>query len=84
MKLSIHSIKRTLFDGEAVSINCRTTLGEITVLDHHQSLIASLEKGVVKIVDSESQEHFLQITSGFLEVSPLNRARLLVDEVLVS
>ena len=80
MKVGVYSLKKVLFDGEAQLVNCKTTLGEITVLDHHKPLIASLEKGVVKIVDADAQEHFLEISSGFLEVSPLNRARLLVEE----
>ena len=80
MKVGVYSLKKVMFDGEASSVNCKTSSGEITVLNHHQPLIASLEKGVVKIVDADSQEHFLQISAGFLEVNPLNRARLLVDE----
>ena len=81
MKVNVYSLKKVLFDGEAISVHCKTAGGEITVLNHHKPLIASLEEGVVKIVDADSQEHFLQISSGFLEISPLNRARLLVDEV---
>ena len=83
MKVGVYSLKKVLFDGEAVSVNCKTTSGEITVLDHHIPLIATLQNGVVKIVGTDAKEYFLPIISGFLEVSPLNRARLLVDEVLV-
>ncbi len=79
MHVSVYSLKNVLYEGEAKSVNCKTRLGEITVLDHHRPLISALTKGIVKIVDSENQEHYIPMGSGFLEVRS-NTARLLVDE----
>jgi F-type H+-transporting ATPase subunit epsilon len=80
MFVSVYSLKRTLFEGEAAAINVQTISGEITVLDHHRPLITMLKKGVLKITDSEKKEQFFNVASGFLEVGTDNRAKLLVDE----
>ena len=39
MKLSIYSLKKVLFQGEARLLNCKTIMGEITVLDNHELLL---------------------------------------------
>ena len=80
MKLSIYSLKKILFQGEAVSLNCKTPLGEITVLDNHEPLITSLSAGQIKIVDKENKEHFFEIKSAFCEVKPDNETRCIVEE----
>lgn len=80
MKLSVYSLKKILFQGSASLLNCKTAVGEITVLDHHHPLIGVLTKGVVKIIDAEKKEHFLNIKSGFIEVKNGNEVRCLVDE----
>ena len=80
MKLSVYSLKNILFQGEALSLNCKTTEGEITVLDHHEPLITVLSGGPVKIIDADEKEHFFEIKSGFLEVRPGNEARCIVEQ----
>ena len=80
MRLSVYSLKKTLFDGEARSVNCKTAVGEITILDHHKPLISILVPGVAKIVDENNKEHFANVQSGFLKGQTPNRVTLLVDE----
>jgi len=80
MKLSIYSLKDILFQGNASLLNCQTAMGEITVLSNHQALISALTAGVIKIVDAEKKEQFLQIKSGFLEVKPGNEVRCIVEQ----
>lgn len=80
MKLSIYSLRNILFQGEAVSFNCPTAMGEITVLDHHRPLISVLKKGLVKIKDNAQKERSFSIVSGFLEIKSTNEARLLVEQ----
>jgi len=80
MQLGVYSLEKVLYHGDAVEVNCRTRSGEITILDHHEPLISILEKGVVKIIDSEHKEHFVPVNSGFLEVSSRNELKLLVEE----
>ena len=81
MKLNIYSLKNVLYHGEASAVNCKTTSGEITVLDHHRPLISVLPKGVVKVTDAEQKDRYFEVASGFLEVKDTNEARLLVELV---
>lgn len=70
MKLSIYSLKTILFQGQASLLNCKTTAGEITVLDNHEPLITSLEAGVIRVGNKGAEDKYFEIKSGFLEVKP--------------
>lgn len=80
MHLSVYSLKKILFEGDAASVNCKTKNGEITVLNHHRPLISELTKGVMKIIDPAHKEHYIPVNGGFLEVQKNNYVSLLVDE----
>lgn len=80
MKLSIYSLKNILFQGSASLLNCQTEAGEITILDNHEKLITVLAKGVIKIIDSNKQEQFFQVKSGFLEIKSDNEVRCIVEQ----
>lgn len=80
MQLGVYSLQKVLYQGEASSVNCRTRMGEITILDHHRPLISILASGTVKIIDKEQKEHYIPVSSGFLEVRSGNEARFLVEE----
>ena len=80
MKVDVYSLKKVLFEGQAKSINCKTISGEITVLDNHRPLISMLREGTITIVDKNKKEHYIPVSTGFLEVQPNSRARLIVDE----
>ncbi len=84
MKLSVYSLKKILFSGQASLLNCQTVMGEITVLDNHETFIGVLKMGVMKVVEkpfdsAQGKEHFFEINSGFLEVREGNEVRCLVD-----
>ncbi len=78
MLISIYSLKKVLYEGEAESLNCKTMDGEITILDHHRPLISILQQGIIKILDEEKREHYIPVENGFLEVSSGNRVKLIV------
>ncbi len=79
MHVSIYSLKKILYEGEALSVNCKTTSGEVTILDHHRPLISELAAGTMTIVDTAKKEHFVPVASGFLEVSADNRTKCIID-----
>lgn len=79
MKVHIHSLSKTLFDGEARSLTVPTASGEITVLPHHRPLITKLIGGMMKIIDAHAAESFIPVTSGFLGVSSEGTVSVLVD-----
>lgn len=78
MHLAIHTLKETLFDGEAKSLNAMTEAGEITVLDHHRPLISILRPCAIKIIDANAKELYINVSSGFLEVGE-NILRVIVE-----
>lgn len=80
MKLSVYSLKKVLFAGEAQLLNCKTAMGEITVLDNHENFIGVLKEGVMKIVDESKKEYFFEVASGFVEVRKGNEVRCIVNQ----
>lgn len=80
MKLGVYSLQKVLFKGDALSVNCNTKAGEITILDDHEPLISILERGTMKIVDENKKEWYIPVSSGFLEVRSGNQAKILVEE----
>ncbi|MDO8516243.1 MAG: F0F1 ATP synthase subunit epsilon [bacterium] len=80
MHIAIHSIKGTIFEGEAKSLNCKTASGEITILDHHRPFITILQNKPVKLVDVSGEEKYFPVASGFLEVQSGNAVRLIVEQ----
>jgi F0F1-type ATP synthase epsilon subunit len=80
MRVGVYSLQKVLYQGDAESVNCQTAAGEITILDHHRPLISILKKGVMKIIDQEKKEHYIPVSSGFLEVRSGDEAKFLVEE----
>ncbi len=80
MQLGIYSLEKVLFQGVAREVNCCTRSGEITILDHHEALISLLAKGTIKVVDENNEEHYIPVSSGFLEIDSKNQAKILVKE----
>ena len=81
MKLSMYSLKRILFQGNAELLNCKTMAGEITVLDNHEPYIGVMTQGVAKVVDESKKEHFFEVKSGFIQVSKGSEVRCIVEQV---
>lgn len=79
MKLTIHTLEKTLFDGTAKKLIAQTAVGEITVLDGHLPLISLLKGPSVKIVDTKDNNHFIEIKSGFIEVRPESEVVILAN-----
>ncbi len=70
MHISIHSIQKTLFDGEAEKLICETPMGQITVLDHHLPLIAEITGPSIAVVQKNGERAEIPLARGFLEVRP--------------
>jgi len=80
MRVFVYSLEKILYEGEANSLTAKTSLGEITVLDHHRPLITDILKSVLKIIDNNGKEHYFNVSTGFLEVNNLNEVRALIFE----
>ena len=68
MKLTVAKVNEVLFRGQAASLSCTGTLGDLTILPHHSALVTPVKAGKLKIVDSEGKEITLEVSSGILEV----------------
>ncbi len=79
MKLSVHSIHKTLYAGEAEKLMVRTLQGQITVLDHHVPLITKIMGPAAVAVDASGSTHEIPLKSGILEVRPESIVTILAD-----
>ena len=79
MKLKIHSLKGVLFDGDAKRLTLPTEVGELTILDEHEPLIAMTKQGVATVENKEGKEEFFEVNTGFLEVKEENEVLVLAD-----
>ncbi len=94
MKLSIFTIRRTIYEGETTRVTLPTAVGEVTILDHHEPYVTILKSGNLRYevpVRSElpqsgaksasrMEEKNFPIKGGFLEVREGNEVRVLADE----
>ena len=60
-------------------------MGEITVLDNHETYIGVLTKGVMKVTEktlgsTQAKEYFFEVNSGFLEVRDNNEVRCIIEQ----
>ncbi|MFH1769250.1 MAG: F0F1 ATP synthase subunit epsilon [Parcubacteria group bacterium] len=79
MQLNVTSLKGLEYEGDIISLNIKTTAGEITILDNHRPLVTVLEKCAAKITDTNGKVIEVAVNSGFLEVSPDNSVNVLID-----
>lgn len=74
--LRVHTLEKTLFDGEVESVQVPGPTGELGILNYHIPLITPLIKGQVKVKTEsakryeEAKEEIIEIKKGFLEVKP--------------
>jgi F-type H+-transporting ATPase subunit epsilon len=79
--LIVASVGESRFDGAALSATLPTTAGEITVLPHHEPLVATLRPGTITVrLPGQGEalgEKKIQMEGGVLEISG-NRAVVLL------
>ena len=73
MQVTILSLRKIEYQGQAVSLNVKTTSGEITVLNHHLPLVTTLESGRIILTDNDGQKITFPVNGGFLEVAEGNK-----------
>ena len=81
MRLRVHTIEKTLFDGEIKSLTLPTESGEITILPDHLPLVTLTKPGLIRIFDNEGKKHIIDFSMfGFLEVKPEDEGIILLAE----
>ena len=58
-----------LFAGEATAVICRTSVGDLTVLDGHTTLVGDVVPGIVRIERPDDSTDAYCVHGGFLEVA---------------
>jgi len=77
MLLHLHSIDKTLYDGEVEQIGLPAEDGGLTILPGHMPLVTVLKKGVIEAKTKNESKTF-EIQSGFAQIHG-NSAIILVD-----
>lgn len=79
MRVSIHSISKTLYDGFAEKLICETPMGQMTVLDHHLPIISQIIAPSLAIVQKTGERTEIPVSVGFLEVRPESEVVILAQ-----
>lgn len=79
MKLHVYSLEKPAFERDAASVNLKTAIGELTILDNHRPLITPVVKGPVRITEYEGAEQTIEADGGLLEVRPGSEVTILLD-----
>ena len=67
MNVSILSPLKSLFQGEATSVNLPGKVGAFTILENHAPIVSTLDKGVITITNKDEVSEIEKV-SGFVEV----------------
>jgi F-type H+-transporting ATPase subunit epsilon len=78
MPVRVVSVERSLFEGDADFVKCRSLEGELGILPHHSPLLAVLAPGELRIDKTGGGSEHIFIGGGFLEVLP-ERVTVLAD-----
>jgi F-type H+-transporting ATPase subunit epsilon len=68
VKVEILTPEKKLYSGEAKLVKVPGTKGSFEILTKHAPLISTLEKGQIKIIDTNNQPVFFTISGGVVEV----------------
>lgn len=68
MHLEIISPDKKIFNGDVKSVTLPGTEGSFGVLNKHASMISSLKKGVIKVIDNAQQTQTFEIKGGVAEI----------------
>ncbi|MEK7541519.1 MAG: F0F1 ATP synthase subunit epsilon [Patescibacteria group bacterium] len=79
MRVAIHSIQKTLYEGVAEKLICGTPQGQITVLNDHIPLITKIMGPAVITEDPDGRRHEVALPGGILEVRPESEVVILAD-----
>jgi len=72
MHLEIITPDKKVFSGEVKSAVLPGTEGKFGILNKHASMISTLKKGKIKIIDDKQQTHTFEINGGVAEMHANN------------
>lgn len=78
MHVDIITPDKTLFSGELYLIRVPGIDGSFEILKNHAPLISILDKGSIKLIDTNKQTQIIEINGGVIEVSN-NNVKILAE-----
>ncbi len=69
MQLEITSPERRIYEGEVALVQLPGAMGSFEILKNHAPLIAILEGGKIKVIDSERNLFHIEIPGGVVQVA---------------
>ncbi len=76
MVVNVYTLSKPTFFKDAESVNLKTSVGEITILNNHRPYLALLSKGDIKIVGKNGEHDNIYATNGLIEVLPGSRVNV--------
>ncbi len=80
MYLEIITPDKKIFEGEVNLIKVPGSKGNFEILNNHAPIVSILEKGTIKVKDSNNKEHFFEVDGGVVE-NKANKIIVLVEAV---
>tara|TARA_B100001540_G_C15778561_1_gene629851 strand:+ start:121 stop:357 length:237 start_codon:yes stop_codon:yes gene_type:complete len=68
MTLEIITPEKKLFNGEVISVKLPGSTGEFEVLNNHAPIISTLNKGEIRIINSQKEIKKIPINGGVIEL----------------
>ena len=68
MKIEIVTPDSTVYEGEVTLVQLPGLDGSFEVLNNHAPMIAALQKGRVKVIDSKKETLFFEVNGGVAEI----------------
>jgi len=78
MIVEILTLEEVLFSKEALSVIVPGESGTFEMLDNHAPIISTLQKGTVKITDTNNQQTSIELAGGSIEMSN-NKVTILAE-----
>jgi len=69
-KLEVVSAESHLFSGDVQRIRVTGSEGELGIYPGHAPLLTTIKPGMIRIVKQDSQEEYIYLSGGILEVQP--------------
>lgn len=82
IKFKLVTPEKLILEGEAESIICPGSVGELGFLPSHAPFLTTIGKGTLRINQEKSQKEF-EIEDGFCEVLP-DKVTILADKVILT
>ena len=79
MQLEISSPEKRIYEGEVALVQLPGSMGSFEILTNHAPLIAILEEGKIKVIDSERNLFYIEIPGGVVQVEK-NRITVLTSK----